>query len=377
MSYFASVGWKDTTGASLGFKNVDGKPRFSDMPYAYDIAEGNVTGHTPFVKIGYTPTMTTTVSDVWSGAGVYPFPTAASQWKLVTVANDVGAVIRGNAEGANQSTLCDVDGSTTTLIDADGVFTSGTVVEAGDLVIMTPKGDGSTAALTPEWGYVTSVAATTLTFSGGLSSGGSCDVARAYSIVNQNVASSGALAVKIEYLTTDFTQKSIIVICGGGTVNIDGSDGNALTETYRINSFRIIGMGVAGTSAGNVQIQLVSTSAVINWITAGYTRARNICYTVPKSKTLYITQLTAGFALPAKATVVDNCRFFLRANREPSTNFFTGTLFYPYTEAISDGAALFELLIVPAKFTTGTDIKMSGIASVSGSAIGAMRGWLE
>jgi hypothetical protein len=353
------------------------------MPYynrdfLQNISAGAYSNRTPFSKIGYTPTMTTAISDVWSGTGAYPFPTSASQWQLVTVANDVGAVIRGNAEGANQTVLCDAGGTTTTLNDADVDFGAGApVVEVGDMVIVSPKGDGSTAALTPEWGYVTTVATHTLTFSGGLSSGGACDVARAYSIVNQNVASSGALAVKMDYLTNDFTKKTIIIICGGGTVAIKDATGTNLTETYRVNSLRVIGLGAAGATAGAIQLQQISGTVLINNITMGYTRARNFQYTVPKGKTLYIDFLSAGWALPAKATVADNCRFFIRANREPATNFFTGILFYPYAEALSDGSMLFEDVVMPLKFTAGTDIKMSGIATAAGSAVARMSGWEE
>ena len=372
MSYYKYNGFLDTTGAAVKYINNAGAPQICAQDYLQALAEGDITGHTPFSKIGYTPTMTTAISDIWSGAGAYSFPAAAGQWQLVTVTNDVGAVIRGNAEGANQTILCDAGGTTTTLNDADVNFASGApVVEAGDLVLIDPKG------ASPEWGYVTTVATNTLTFSGGLSSGGSCATARAYSIVNQNVASSGALAVKIDYLTNDFTKKTIIVACGGGTVALKDSAGSNLTETYRVNSLRIIGLGAAGTSAGAIQLQVVSGSVLINNITAGFTRARNIQYTVPKSKSVYITQITAAWALGNKATTLDNCRFFLRANREPATNFFTGTLFYPYFEVISNGNTLFEPLQLPLKFAAGTDIKMSGIATAAGSAVAVMRGWEE
>ena len=57
-------------------KSVDGKMRVSSMPYLYDIAEGNVSGHTAWFKIGYSPTMTSPESVVWSKAGAYVFPAA-------------------------------------------------------------------------------------------------------------------------------------------------------------------------------------------------------------------------------------------------------------------------------------------------------------
>ena len=47
----ATKSW--TVKQTHSIKIVDGKPRISSMPYTYDIAEGNVTGHTSWSKIGY------------------------------------------------------------------------------------------------------------------------------------------------------------------------------------------------------------------------------------------------------------------------------------------------------------------------------------
>jgi hypothetical protein len=39
-------------GVPYGVKHINNKPRVSSMPYLYDIAEGNVTDHVPFAKLG-------------------------------------------------------------------------------------------------------------------------------------------------------------------------------------------------------------------------------------------------------------------------------------------------------------------------------------
>lgn len=54
MSDIHGIKFIDTTGTAVPFKNVDGKPRFSAMSYLQDIGEGNVSGHSPWSKIGYT-----------------------------------------------------------------------------------------------------------------------------------------------------------------------------------------------------------------------------------------------------------------------------------------------------------------------------------
>lgn len=77
----------DNTGTPYGVKQVDGKIRVSDMPYLYDIAEGNVSGHAGWMKIGFTPAMTTSDSDVWSKGGSYVFPVISTQMAVVSSDN--------------------------------------------------------------------------------------------------------------------------------------------------------------------------------------------------------------------------------------------------------------------------------------------------
>jgi hypothetical protein len=113
---------RDENNIAYGVKHVNNKPRVSSMPYLYDIAEGNVSGHTPWSKIGYTPTMTTVESDLWSKAGVVNFPAAAMQMSVVSTdntndkASGTGAleVTIGylDANYAEQSTVVILNGTT-------------------------------------------------------------------------------------------------------------------------------------------------------------------------------------------------------------------------------------------------------------------------
>jgi hypothetical protein len=383
MSIFNAIRLIDQNGAAKEVLMEDGCPTTRD--YLIAIGERDISNHVPWSKIGYTPYANAADFDIWSWGGtggttnlLIPFPTAAAQWKVVAAnANDTGTKIHGNAEGANQTILCDNTGSTIALIDADVDFTAGTSVAVGDIVLLSPKGNSSTAALTPEWGYVSGLTGThQIDVSGGFSSGGTCAAARAYTIVDQSTAGKGALVVKIEYLTNTFAERSLLVVLNGGTQNINGSGGAALTDTYRVNSFRVVGMGVLGVSQGTIQVQSVAASTVYTNITAGYTRARNIAYTVPYGKQLYINKIDAAFGANA-ANKQEYCRIYTRANREPSTGFFTGTMFYPYSEVVLGNGTVIIELKVPTKFATGTDLKVSGFASGVGVASVALRGWLE
>lgn len=350
----------DENGTPYGVKHINNKPRISAMPYLYDIAEGNVIGHTAWTKIGYSPTINTAESSLWSAGGLYAFPAAAFTGDVVSSSagdEDAGVVIK--------SGTADAGGSTTSLYDAAVDFTTATAVEVGDCVIL----DKSGAA--PEWGYVTAVAQHTLTIGGGFSSGGTVSAGRTYSVLDYNSAGkTGAHAVKFEYLTTGFVEKSEIVILDGNapvnTIN---------TDLYRINSFRII----AGYKCvGNLSLRVSGGATTYSYITAGFTRARNNMYTVPTGKTLYVTQWSVGWATP-NDTKVQVARFFTKTNMEPTTRFITGALFYPYTEIVVANAEAVIHFDVPTKVPSGVDILVNGLAATGGSgpAVSVLRGWLE
>jgi hypothetical protein len=351
----------DELGVPYGVKQIDGKPRVSAMPYTYDIGEGNITGHTPWTKIGFSPTVNATESSLWSKGGAYVFASAAFQGDVVSDSGgneDVGtSIFNGTSNG----------GSTTTLIDTTKTFTGGTAVEVGDCIVLDKSGT------IPEWGYVTTVAATTLTCSSGFSSGGTGS-GRAYTVVDKNTAGkTGAHVVKFDYLTTAFAEKTEMVLLNGNTpVN------TVNTDIYRINSFRIIAAGSGNKPVGNLSLRVSGGGTTYSYITAGFTRARNNQYTVPAGKTLYIIQWAVGWATP-NDTKVQIARFYTRANREPATGFKTGSIFYPYTEIICANTNSIVIFEVPTKIASGFDIMVNGLATTPGSgpATSVLRGWLE
>jgi hypothetical protein len=84
--------WVNAQEVSRGLpelKWIDGKPRISSMPYLYDLAEGLVSGHTPWTKIGQSTTATTNTEDVWPVTGTYYPPTSGVSMQVYsTSAND-------------------------------------------------------------------------------------------------------------------------------------------------------------------------------------------------------------------------------------------------------------------------------------------------
>jgi len=331
-------------------------PQICTQPYMQAIAEGDVAGHTPWSASGYTPTMTTAESDLWGNAGVINFPASAAALEFVSSDNtqDIGtAIFSGTSSG----------GSLTTLIDATKDFTASTAAVAGDCVILEKAG------ASPEYGWITAVAATTLTIAGGFSSGGSAS-GRTYHVVDYS-AKTGAQAIRIRYLDTNYAEKTEIGLLNGTTVVATVN-----TDILRINELSMIVAGSGLKPVGNITIRHLSDTPIYSSILAGQVRAKCSAYTVPAGKTLYITKMVAGYATSGSPNK-EYARLFLRANKHPMSTFLTGAIFYPYSEVLTQNESLpipFEMpIIVPEK----TDMKVSGIASASGVATAYLEGWLE
>lgn len=77
----------DENGTHYGIKHINNKPRVSSMPYLFDIAEGNVSGHSAWSKIGFNPAVTSSEETIWNGGTDYVFPTGEMQLEVVSTDN--------------------------------------------------------------------------------------------------------------------------------------------------------------------------------------------------------------------------------------------------------------------------------------------------
>jgi len=360
-------GLVDESGTPYGVKHIGNKPRVSSMPYLYDIAEGNVSGHAAFSKIGYNPLGSTTEQDIWSAGGTYVFPTAAAAMEVVSGDNtqDIGTVIKGDATG--NTVQADADGTTTSLEDDSVSFTDATTVAVGDCVILDPHG------ATPEWGYVTGVAANTLTVAGGFSEGGTA-ASRYYAVIDKS-GYTNAQVVKIDYLDASYARKKEIVVLNGTTVVATIN-----TDIFRINYFHVIAAGSNGVCLGDIAIRHLDDAPEYGHITAGYTRERGCIFTVPAGYTAYITDINFG-AVDPNASKFQAVRMSIRSNMEPRHEFLTGNMFFPLAEVLVTNASVPLSLAMPIKIIATTDVKISGkgFTGFVGPAplTAVVRGWLE
>jgi hypothetical protein len=108
MSYFGSIYFTDESGVPYGVKHIQNKPRVSSMPYLFDIAEGNVSGHTPFAKLGYNAAVGNTEEDIWTQSTVYPW-IAAGGIALEVVSSDGNDTLAGTGVQKVRVSYLDAD----------------------------------------------------------------------------------------------------------------------------------------------------------------------------------------------------------------------------------------------------------------------------
>jgi len=331
---------------------------YIDKNFLENIAFGSYSNITPFSKIGFSPfigtTNAATISDLWSYGGRYTFPTAATAMSVVSSSagdEDLGTLLHSGTSNG---------GSTTTLELTGENFATGTAI--GDLVILDKAGT------TPEWGYVSAVTSNTkLTCAGGFSSGGTGS-GRVFEVIDVSVK-TGVHAVKIGYLDTAYaSHEEIVVLNGNAEVAMTGTP-------LRANSFRAISYGTNLGAVGNLSLK-ASTPAtqVYSYITALYSRARNVMYTVPAGKTLYVVSCSMSYGCAANQA--NYARMSIRANIVDQTSFVMGNTFWPYTEIVCSNNGIELHFPIHAKLPAKTDIKISGTATAVGQATSVIRGYL-
>lgn len=262
-----------STGTEVFTKFADGKPMVASTPYGYDVSEGNITNHTAWMKIGFTPlAVADTESDVWSYGGKYVFPTSAIQMSVRSV---------------------------------------------GDFDI----------------------------------SGG-----------------GGAVSATVYYLTSAYNEATF-------TATLSAQNWVDLpVNILRVNGFRVTTAGVSACAVSALYLADTASKAnVYGYITPGYTRARNGCYTVPLGKTVYVTEVNMGYGYKSNST--HYARMYTKATLNEGV--ITPELFYTYSETLLSNNSEQLKYSCPTKLPAMTDLKTSIMATFAGTGVVAYRGWIE
>ena len=192
------------------------------------------------------------------------------------------------------------------------------------------------------------------------------------SVVSANnldaVGSSGCTQVFVNYLDSDYIQRSTIVSMNGTTaVNLID------TSIARINHFQVY---AGNPCLGNVTI-FTNTTDVLSMIGTGLTRARNSMYTVPSDRTLYINSIY--YSAAGEGTNGRPTRFLLQSNYSDVQKRYSTSLFWPISGNLLKDEPIFAQLLIPIKIPEKSDIYTSVIMSAasSGNKVECiLRGWL-
>jgi hypothetical protein len=273
-----AVEFYDETGIPYGIKQINGKPRVSSMPYLYDIAEGNVTGHASWEKYAINDDVDLAAEeDVWCVGGNYVFPSVKMGMEVVSSS-----------------------------IEDDA---------------------------------------------------------------NKAVAGTGVHSIRIYYLADDFTEKT-------EDINLDGTTvvATVATDIFRINRIRPLTVGTGLKAAGNIDVRHIDNSPIYTRIAAGFTKGRQLIYTVPKSKVLYIVRFSGSVG---GTDAVKYARFTLRSTWD-NVSAARNAWMTVYAETGTYGGFFTLPLDSPMKFPAGSDIVVSAKSLHDNCYITAsLRGWLE
>jgi hypothetical protein len=113
----------DESGDRYGIKHIDNKMRVSSMPYTYDIAEGNIVGHSALYKFGSNPDVGTSEETIWQEGGLYPWASVDAAAGIVKVSSSSNT----DAVGQTGALTCTIYGlnSSTGLVQNETVTLTG------------------------------------------------------------------------------------------------------------------------------------------------------------------------------------------------------------------------------------------------------------
>lgn len=189
---------------------------------------------------------------------------------------------------------------------------------------------------------------------------------------NDKASGTGALTVTIYYLDNTYAEQSETVTLVG-TTWVD----TVATNILRINNMRLATVGTSGKAAGNISLVDKATRAIVyGYIAANNTRQRQLIYTVPLGKTLYITWIQRSGVLTAANKYM---RTTLRATYDDKSGavLTAGKFFMPFSEVSMPGGVNEGDIDLPIKLPATVDIKCNVITDGTAQVQMHLRGWLE
>jgi YD repeat-containing protein len=174
-------------------------------------------------------------------------------------------------------------------------------------------------------------------------------------------AGLGAQKVTLYYLNLAGAEKSEEITMNGTT-----AVATSASDIYRVQNMRVTAVGAENDPAGNITLsEHGGTTYKYGYIAAGQNRQRQITWTVPAGKALYITSATLSGVNTAASHIA---RFTLRATyNDKSLTVLAANFFVPFAELQVVDQTVERDFRVPIKLPAGVDIKVSAISDAGAS----------
>jgi hypothetical protein len=182
---------------------------------------------------------------------------------------------------------------------------------------------------------------------------------------------TGIHTLTIYYLNSKYEEKSETVTLNGQTA-VETS----ATDIFRINNVRVETTGTGYAAAGNISILNHGETITYGYIATGHTRQRQLVYTVPQGKSLYLTNINRN----AVSTVANKtCTITVKATYDDKANKATtaGLLFFPISECTLDTGVSNIDTHVPRRLIAKTDLIATALSSGTHAVQVMVTGWLE
>lgn len=182
---------------------------------------------------------------------------------------------------------------------------------------------------------------------------------------------TGIRTLRLYYLDASYREKTEDITLNGAT-----AVPTTATDIFRVNRLRALTAGSAGAAVGSIDIRHLNDTPIYGRIGAGYTHQRQLIYTVPLGKTVYVSRMRASVG---HASGNRYGRFTLRSNWD-DVAAAKSSLFYLYAEDATQDGALDLKFDEPLQFPATSDIVVSVISDAANSdaiCTASIRGWTE
>lgn len=185
-------------------------------------------------------------------------------------------------------------------------------------------------------------------------------------------AGSGVRRIKIEYLDASFVQHMDSVVLNGVTRVLTNA-----TNIYRINDLWTDSAGTGKAAAGNISVYKTTGDTIYRQIAQGRNRTQALLYTVPATKTFYMTDWEASSW--SSVAQPNGTEFRIRATLSPDgKNTQVARLFYHHGALVVTQGAEHVVYPIPHPYPEKVDLYM-GVLSTGGTNTcqGGWAGWIE